>query len=254
MKLFLPILIIFILIFGLTTNKSFAADTNNPANIETFSLIETQGLKDTIVDWWNSVFHWSITFRNYFAKKYQIDLSRNKVVTSYSSDKKITADLSTRAISEENRDKMKMDYLKGVLVGNYDGTVELEKCGNNTKFVTIWDLADYIINNNAPTNGEPACYDKIYMESYTVPQGEKQKDLGTEENSQNININKIVRTPIPDAAQGPTPNPDTKRNQIDTAKHTNKLYRNILPDNFQPTKDNQLPQSFGQWLHPQNEQ
>jgi len=253
MKRFLPIIIIFVLIFGLSTNKSFAVDTDNSANIETASLIETQALTPrALINWWNNLVHWKDHFKNYFAKKYKLDVDRKEIVTSYSTAADVTADVSTRAISEITRDELKMEYLKGALEipPKYDGTIVLATCENSKNAVTIKDLAEYKINLTTPTKGSIACYEKIYIETYTVPQGEK-----LYEDRKNININKVVRTPIPDEYQLPTPDPiKTKDYESDTINHTNIFYENMLPSDSQPDKKGRLPEVFGQWLRPQNEQ
>ena len=238
MKRFLPIItIILVLTLGLFNTKTFAIDPSPP-------IVLTSEEDPTL---WEKFVKWLFSFRKLFAKKYTLDLERDKLITEFSAEDTVTADVSTRAISESIRDEMKMDYLRGVLETppKFDPTVYLATCDDK---VTIEDLANYKINKTPPTKGSIECYDKIYIESYSVPQGSQDETADSE------NMNKVVRTPIPSNDQGPTPAPGTSSYKKDTAKQTKIFYKNMLPQDAHPTDDDQLPLSFGKWLRPQNEQ
>lgn len=237
MKRFLPIItIILLLTLGLFNTKTFAIDPSPP-------IVLTSEEDPTL---WEKFVKWLSSFRKLFAKPYILDTSREKVITEYSPEDTVTADVSTRAISESIRDEMKMDYLKKALAGSVIN-IYLAKCEIGST-VSLKALAEYKINKTSPINGSVECYDKIYIESYSVPQANPTETISSE------NMNKVIRTPIPADSQEKIPDAGTKDYSQNTAKQTKIFYKNLLPQYSHPTDDDQLPLSFGKWLRPQNEQ
>lgn len=244
MKQLKSILVLLTLFFYFTL-FNIPSYATTPVSSETKTEIYEEDSSTEEDSLWEKFIKWLFSFRKLFAKKYVLDLERDKLITEFSIEDTVTADVSTRAISENIRDEMKMDYLKKVLAGellNFD----LSKCDSSGSAVTIKDLAEYKINKTPPTKGSIECYDKIYIESYSVPQGNQEEAINSE------NMNKVIRTPIPHDSQAPVP-AGTSSYKKNTAKQTKIFYKNMIPGDSSLIDDDELPKLFSQWLRPQNE-
>jgi len=237
MKKFLIIFILIFTFFNFSYPSFVHAATPTP--------VPSEESEDTevVLSLWDRIVLFFASFRNLFAKQYTIDTNRSTVVTEYSNDPNVAGDASTRVLSEDSRDQMKLQYLQEVIDGKYKN-IFLAKC---TIDVYILDLANYKLKNTITNESDKTCFEKLYIELYAIPQDTDRKT------GDSIQLNKTVRTVLPADSQGPMPVLNIGVS-ADTAKQTNLMYQNMIPAESLPKNQKKWAKTFAKFLTPQNEQ
>jgi hypothetical protein len=196
-------------------------------------------------------------FLSNFVTSQKIDINRTEIATEYSNDPNYSGDITTRIVPESARTQKKLQYITGVIKGEYDNQ-SLGECPESDKPVTVLNLAHYLNSQNilylnqldqdkleqepSPSVFNQACYKKLFEELHIIPPEEKKQ------NAKTYILNETIRNIIPDKSQT-TDLSQVKNIKEDTAHQTENMYNQIIPNNSQNSNE-KLKDQFSSWLQP----
>jgi len=240
------------------------------------------GVADIVFSIVNSVF-------NFIIKPFFIPATINNSDTNTNFDQS-DKDMTTRAISDSNREYNIGLYLNGVINGDYEDKTISYACNNscstskidsNCTDIKLSTLAYYFYKKGdkklyqsgssipiAYNSGkmesykyslvsDNSCYENLYSNSSIIPSGNYQ---GGDAAASSEQLNNVIRTPIPDSTQV-SPIGESLFDKIKaliegTNQNQPLLYRNIIPQSSQEGNNDlaSLQKSVDDYLTPEDEQ